>query len=172
MGVASLGHGVFAATIIALGILGLVKGDFAPIWTGVPKGFPAREALAYLCALVSLVSGIGLLWQRTAVVASRVLLISLLTWLLLFRVPLIFRAPTATVTWWACGETAVMVAGAWVLYAWFAGARGGKRRGFVTGDKGLRIARVLYGLALIPFGVAHFTFLEGDCILDKPNLRT
>lgn len=30
------------------------------------KGVPGREALAYLCAVVSLGSGIGLLWQRAA----------------------------------------------------------------------------------------------------------
>jgi uncharacterized membrane protein len=158
--IASFGHVVFAVTMIALGIMGLIKGGFTPIWTGVPKSLPARDVLAYFCAFISLGCGIGLLLQRTAAVASRVLLIYLVLWMFLFRVPLIFRAPIATVTWWACGETAVMVAAAWVLYAWFAPDQEGQRLSFTTGDKGLRIARVLYGLALIPFGVAHFTYLE------------
>jgi uncharacterized membrane protein len=165
MGIASLGHVVFAATMVALGILGLIQGNFTPTWTGVPKGFPARDVLAYLCALVSLVSGIGLLWRRTAVVASRVLLIYLLVWLLLFRVSHLFGAPAILDSWWGCGDTAVMAAGAWVLYAWFAGDRAGQRLSFATGDKGLRIARVLYGLALIPFGVAHFTNLKETAAL-------
>jgi uncharacterized membrane protein len=164
-GIASLGHAVFAATMVTLGILGLIQGDFTPTWTGVPKGFPAREGLAYLCALVSLVSGIGLLWRRTAAVASRVLLLYLLVWLLLFRVSHIFSAPADLNTWWACGDTAVMAAGAWVLYAWLGGDREGQRLSFATGDKGLRIARVLYGLALIPFGVAHFINLKETAAL-------
>jgi uncharacterized membrane protein len=160
LGVASWGHAFFAATMVGLGILGLAQGDFTPTWTGLPKSVPAREVVAYLCALILLVSGIGLLWQRTAVVASRLLLSSFLVWLLLFRVPLIFRTPTATVAWWALGDTAVMAAASWVLYAWFAGERDRQHLGFATGDTGVRIARVLYGLALIPFGVAHFTYLE------------
>ena len=128
------------------------------------KGVPAREVLAYLCAFISLVSGIGLLFQRTAATAARVLLACLLLWLLLLRVPGIFLAPTVEF-WWSACKIAVMAAGVWVLYVWFAADWDRRRLGFAAGDRGLRMARVLYGLALIPFGVAHFVYLKETAVL-------
>jgi uncharacterized membrane protein len=165
MRIASVGHAVFAATFIALGILGFIKGDLTPVWDPLPKGVPAREVLVYLCAIISFASGVGLLWRRTAALAARVLLAYLLLWLLLFRVPAILSAPAAQDSWSGWGETAVMVAGAWVMYAWFAAVWDRQRLSFATGDGGLRLARTLYGMALIPFGVAHFRYAKETAAL-------
>ena len=159
MRITSAGQVVFAAIMIALGIQGLIKGDFTAVWAPVPKSVPARQLLVYLCASISLASGIGLLLRRAAALASRVLLASLIVWFLLWRVRALFIATLVDSTW-SCGETMAMMAGAWVLFAAF--ATDGDRRwlGFATGDSGLRIARVLYALALIPFGYAHFAYLQ------------
>ena len=154
MRIASVGHAAFSVTLIALGITGLIKGDFAPLWQPIPASV---GGLAYLCALICLATGTGLLWQRTAPAASRVLLAYLLFWLLLLRVPGILLSPTVDF-WWSACQIALMTAAAWVLYVWFADDWDRRRIGLMSRENGLRSARALYGVALIPFGVAHFTY--------------
>jgi uncharacterized membrane protein len=165
MRIVSVGRGLFAATMIALGILGLIQGDFAPLWQPVPKWVPAREFLGYLCALISLASGAGLLWERTAAAAARWLLAYLVFVVLLFKMPAIFKAPAAAVSWESWGEGVVIMAGAWVLYAGFASDSDRRYLGFATGEQGVRIARALYALAMIAFGVAHLAYLEDTAAL-------
>ena len=155
--IASPGHAAFAVMMIALGVLGLIKRDFTVVWQPVPKGAPARELLIYLCALVSMASGLGLLVRRSAALAAGVLLSLLVLWLALWRVRALFLASLVEGTW-SFGETLVMIAAAWVLFAWFAAGRG--RLDLLTGDKAVRIARALYGLGLIPFGYAHFAYVK------------
>ena len=160
MRIASVGHAVFAATLIGLGILGLIQGGFAPIWDSVPKALPARELLAYLCSLICLVCGVGLLFARTAPSAARVLFVYLFVWMVLIKVRLIVLMPLVEGAYQSWGETAVIVAGAWVLYAWFAPDSDRRRLSFAVGDKGVRLAQALYALALIAFGLSHFVYLN------------
>jgi len=157
--VASPGHAAFAAIWIGLGIQGLIQGDFTAVWQPVPEGVPAREVLVYLCASVSLACGLGLLGRRTAALAARVLLAALVLWFLLWRVRAVFVSPIVAGTW-PCGETMVMAAGAWVLSAALATDRERERFALAAGDRGVRIARALYGLGMIPFGYAHFAYLD------------
>lgn len=159
MRLASMGHVAFATTMIGLGVLGLIRSDFTVLWLPVPEGVPAREVLVYACALITVASGVGLLWSRTAALAARALLAYLLFWFLVFRVPGLLRSLSVDVYWSVC-KTGVMVAAAWVLYAWFARDWDLKHLPFGTGDKGLRIARALYGLSIIPFGLAHFQYVQ------------
>ena len=148
----SAGHAAFAATMVGLGVLGLVQQKFTVIWEPVPDHLPGRTALACVCAVVCLATGLGLLWQRTARASAAVLLGYQLLWMAVFRLPPLFHSIAVDVYWAAC-KTAVVLAAAWVLYIRFAS-------GFAAGKWGLRVARGLYGAAMVPFGIAHFQYAK------------
>ena len=164
MRIASGGHLVFSITMIGLGIVGLLYRDFVPVWNPVPASVPGREVFACLGPLISIASGIGWLIPRVARVATRLLLTSLLLWLLLFRLPnFLLTSPFAAC--WSVFPLTVMLAATWVLYVWFAADWDGQHLSFVSGNNGLRIAHVLYGVSLVFFGSAHFIDLKDTLTL-------
>ena len=167
MRITSVDHAVFSATMIGLGIVGLLYPDFVPVWNPVPASFPAHELFVYLGALISLASGIGLLVPRTATIAARLLFATLLVWLLLFRLPNFFLVPAFEACWSVC-PLAVMLAAAWILYVRFAADWDRKHLSFMSSNNGLRIARIFYGLSLIFFGAAHFIDVK-DTLSLIPN---
>jgi uncharacterized membrane protein len=152
------GHALFAATLIGLGVYGLVTGHFGAIWGGVPKTLPGREILVYLCALISLACGAGLFWKRGATAAAGVLLVWLLAWMVLATGRSIWSAPLSVGSWENAAETAVLLAAAWTIFAGV--AAGDRRMGFAAGGRGLAIGRAIFGVALVVFGLAHFAYLE------------
>lgn len=155
---------VFALILIGLGVIGLVKGDFGPGWEPVPESIPARQALAYLCDLVYFGCGIGLLLRPSAKLAARVLFIGLLLWLVVLRLPWLIVDPQVN-TWWPASSTSIILAAAWMIYASLAGEQGGHSPDFVNGETGVRIGRIMFGLGLIPIGLAHFLYLEATAPL-------
>ena len=167
MRIASSGHSVFSITMIGLGIVGLLYRDFVPVWNPVPASIPGRGVFVYLGPLISLASGIGLLLPRVATIATRLLLTTLLLWLLLFRLPN-FLLTSPFEACWSVFPLAVMLAATWVLYVWFAADWDRQHLRFVCGDNGLRIAHALYGFSLIFFGSAHFIDMK-DTLSLVPN---
>jgi uncharacterized membrane protein len=155
MRTASIGHVVFSVTLICLGILGLLYPDFVPVWNPVPASVPGHEVFIYVGPLISLASGIGLLIPRMAAVAARLLLSVLLLWLFFFRLPN-FLLTTPFAACWSVFPLLVMQAAAWLLYVRFAADWDRQHLSLISGNSGLRIARALYGLSLIFFGLAHF----------------
>jgi uncharacterized membrane protein len=153
---------VFAATMIGLGLWGLVGHDFAPIWQPVPKAWLAREALVWLTGMVALAGGLGLNFKRTAAPAGGVLATLLAIWMLVFKAPAIVAAPAVAAAWESCGETAVLAAAGWVLFATSDAAR---RVPLAGGETGVRLARILYGLAMLAFGAAHLAYVKATAAL-------
>jgi uncharacterized membrane protein len=156
----------FAATMMALGIAGLIYGDFALVWQRIPiEHLSGRAFFAYAAAVIELVTGIGLLMKRTARLSSGVLLVFLLLWAVLLKLPAVIFAPQMEATWLGFGEIAVMLAGVWVLFASLVGDRQRGFMRFITGAKGIGTARLLFAVSLPMIGLAHFFYSEQTAAL-------
>ena len=148
----------FALTMIGLGVLGLIYGDFAMVWQRIPiEHVPGRQLIAYACAAIELILGVGLLFRGTRRFAAAVLAVYLLLWLLL-KIPAVVVMPQLEAAWLGFGEIAVIFAGGWTLHASL--ADGGRKQGFISGSTGIRCARVLFALSLPMIGLSHFFYSE------------
>ena len=135
----------FATGMIGLGVVGLVHGDFAEVWHSLPPSVPGRQPLAYASAALILICGIGLLSKRTDVLAARVLF-PCLALLVLLKIPAVITHPLVELSWQAMAEIVVLFTGGWVLFG--------------ADKRAIRSAQRVFGLALIPLGLAHFVYVD------------
>jgi uncharacterized membrane protein len=130
--------------MIGMALVGLRYGDFASIAQEFPKWFPARVPVEYAAAVLMLLGGIGLLFERSAAIAARALFVYTVLWVVLLNLPIVLKGVLIEGNWQAMGEILPLVAGAWIL----------------KGRRGTRGARRVFGFALIPLGLAHFVYLN------------
>jgi len=142
---------LFAIGLLGLGTLAIRFADFALVWQPVPAWTPGRTALAYASGVLMLACGVGLLFRRTAALASTVLLPYLILWVLL-KVPALFVAPQIEAVWLGVGELIVLLTGGWFLFARLRELR------FATSERAMRIAILIFGLCLIPIGMSHLFY--------------
>ena len=156
---------LFAAGMIGLGVLALVYGDFALVWQPVAPWVPGRTALAYASGVIMLLGGVGLLFRATAAWSARV------------AVPVSDRVGAAQgagarrgsarskAYGWGLANWRCCWPAGWVLFARLGGVREDSWLAFARGERGIRIAKYLFAIWIIPVGLSHFFYV-------KPTIRT
>lgn len=150
---------LFAIGLIGLGILTLVYGDFALVWQPVAPWVPGRTFLAYCSGILMLFSGIGLLFNVTVRWTARILFLYLIVWDLL-KVPAIIVAPQIEGVWLGLGELTMLLSGGWILFATVAEIPQDSRLAIGAHENGLRIARYLFAVSVLPVGLSHIIYLR------------
>ena len=157
---------VFAVMMIGLGVIGLIYGDFAMGWQGIPiQHLPGRLFFAYASAVVELLCGFGLLIPRTTPISSRILFVFLLLWAVLLKIPPVMKMPKMEFTWLGFGEIALILAGGWILFVSNAGEWERSHLKFAVGASGIRMARILFAVSLPMIGLSHFFYTAATVAL-------
>lgn len=145
-----VGHLLFASSFVLIGAISLRLHDFLLFQQPVPQDIPWRAGLACISAALLLLGGAGLLFQATARQAALVLTAFVALWIVALWIPQVLAHPLVELNWEGVGEDMVLVAGGWLIYCEVSG----------RSDGTVRIARLLFGLALVPIGLSHFFYLD------------
>jgi uncharacterized membrane protein len=148
-----LGRRVFGVAAIWLGLVGLAFADFAAVWQPVPAGLPGRTALAYATAVVLLASGAALQWRRTAKPAAIVLAVLYAAFALLWARRIVTH-PQIFGVWSGTAEQLALVVGGAVAWAWLQ-----------PSERTAQAGRLVFGLCLVAFGVAHVLYVKETAAL-------
>lgn len=131
---------LFSAVLIAIGIYGLISAQFVAFW---PPLVPAPAQMKWATEAVSLFGGLGLQGRATAPFAAGILLAALVVWIALFKTPAIFANPAIAASWESMAETAVIMAALLCVFKISAS---------------IFAPRLLFGLSVWMFGIAHFAY--------------
>jgi uncharacterized membrane protein YphA (DoxX/SURF4 family) len=149
----NFGIHVYGFAAVAIGIIGLVWRDFSTVWQPVPADVPHRTALACIAAVCLIAGGAATQWRPTAQFGVMLLTIlyfmSALLWL-----PRVIGFPRMIGTWLGFAEQFALVAAGAVGYASLA-APGTPWKATMV-----RISRLLFGLCVVVFALAHFMALK------------
>jgi len=145
-----IGHLLFGLAFAVEGALGLYARDFLLNQQPVAQGIPWREPLACVSAAVMLLAGIGMLVPRSARVSTLALSGFTALWVLILHLPRAFGQPQNVGFWLGVGEVTTLATGGWIISCALTG----------RDDKTVHVARILFGVALVPIGLSHIVYLR------------
>jgi len=150
---------LFVAGLIGLGVIGVMVRDFAMVWQPVPEALPARHAAAVGTGVLMILVGAGLWVRASRAWAVRILLAYLVVWAAL-KIPAVVVAPKMEAVYLGLGELTLLLSGGWTLFAHFSELTPGSPLGFLAGERGIRMARYLFAVSIIPIGLSHLVYAD------------
>jgi len=153
------GISLLSIGLIALGALSVIYRDFAYTWQPVPAFHPGRDVLAMACGVFMIGAGVALFFRTTVAIAVRAVFAFLLAWMCL-PIPYLIAMPQREGRWLGTGEIAMLLAGGWVLFARLSDLQETAFFSQITGTKGVRMAQIVFGLAVIPVGLSHIVYAK------------
>jgi uncharacterized membrane protein YphA (DoxX/SURF4 family) len=142
---------IYGLGAVALGLGGLFWGDFAVVWQ--PDDVPGPTALGYAVAVLPLLAGVSMQWQRSAAPGVLALVVLYCLAVIVFDIPRGFAHPSVFVNWYGVFEHLALAAAGLVSYAYCA------RLDPANGERLAKIGRWVFGVCLIYFGLAHHFYL-------------
>jgi uncharacterized membrane protein YphA (DoxX/SURF4 family) len=144
---------VYGLGAVALGLTGLVWGDFAVVWQPAANGYAGPTPLGYLVALLPLLAGLAMQWQPAAFYSAVALFVPYCSAILFFDFPRGFAHPAEFGSWYGVLENSALAAAAFIICMFYAPVTP------ATAERLTRIARIIFGICLIYFGLAHHFYL-------------
>jgi len=159
MRIVGLGHGLFAIAGAGLAILSITYRDFAPIWQPLPAWIPWRETWVYGSGLLVLAASAGLCFSRTALPSALTIGTYLAVWAVTRAASLVFK-PLSVASWYGFCEALAPLVSAWILYAMLRWQSRSSETPLIASERAVRAAQVLFGLACVVYGLAHFAYAD------------
>jgi uncharacterized membrane protein YphA (DoxX/SURF4 family) len=166
----TFGRRVYGVGVMAMGVVCLVWGDFIQ-GQPVPKGFPARTALAYAVGAFLVVAGAAVAWRRTAAWGAAALTAYYtVIVVLLMDGHLLLKHYAEYGMYSGAAEQVGIAAAGLIVYA--ASYKRGYVPGFVANDAAgadlgdgmarrlTRLGQMAFGVCAVLFGGAHFVYMN------------
>ncbi len=144
---------IYGLGAVALGLTGLVWGDFAVVWQPAANGYAGPSPLGYAVAIIPLLAGLALQWQRAAFIGAVALFVPYCLAIFFFDIPRGFAHATEFGAWYGVFENSALAAAALIICVRYA------RLEAARAERVAKIARIIFGMCLIYFGLAHHFYL-------------
>ena len=76
------------------------------------------------------------------------------------KIPAVVVAPKMEAVYLGLGELTLLLSGGWTLFANFAELAPGSALEFLTGERGMKMARILFAVSIIPIGLSHLVYAD------------